>query len=302
MPKVSFIIPTRNEVVQTNSGMTVLQRTVQDIYDKATGEFEVIVAFDGSPYQALPDLPNLIRLELPQQGLKPCVNAAAKVATGTYLYKSDSHCMFSPGFDEILQAEMEENWIVTPRFYVLDAERWQWQDERFYDYFYLCCPLTDRKQYRFQAGGHWPERTHERLAGPTLDETMQFHGSGWFIGRDYFLNCLGGMSSEGYDTFGMEPPELGLKTWLGPWGGKVMVNKKCWYAHMHKGGQRPRGYYLSPKWAWASYDYAAKYWMENRWAERAHDLEWLIDKFWPIPRWPDNWRDLEYARLHPEQV
>ena len=65
------------------------------------------------------------------------------------------------------------------------------------------------------------------------------YGSCWFLTKDYFENCLGGMSSVGYDTFGMEPPELCLKTWLGPWDGKVMVNKHCWYAHMHKGGQRP---------------------------------------------------------------
>lgn len=293
MPKTSIIMASRNEVYEVEPGTTVLQRMIRDIYEKATGDFEVIVAFDGPPYQTLPDYPNLTVLKLPQQGLKPCVNAAAQAATGKYLYKTDSHCMFSLGFDEELAAHMEDNWIVTPRFYVLDAENWKWQDERFYDYFFLHCPLTDSKGYRFKAGGHWPQRTKEKLHVQPIDETMQMHGSGWFVSREFFLNELGGMSSVGYDTFGMEPPELCLKTWLGPWGGKVVVNKRCWYAHMHKGGQRPRGYPLSTQRILASYDFAANYWMRNTWKQRVHDLKWLVEKFWPIPGWPDNWEQLQ---------
>jgi len=266
---------------------------VQDLYEKATGEFEVIVAFDGPPYQQFPDYPNLTRLELPQLGLKPCVNEAAHIATGKYLCKFDSHCMVSKSFDEVLQEHMEDNWLITPRFYVLDAEEWKWQDERFYDYFFLDCPLTDRVQYRFKAGGHWPQRTKERMHIGPLDETMVMHGSCWFLSRDYFLNCLGGMSSIGYDSFGMEPAELCLKTWLGPWNGKVFVRKDAWFAHMHKGGQRPRGYNLSKERIWNSYAWTANYWMSNSWPERAHDLEWLVDKFMPIPSWPKNWSELQ---------
>ena len=109
------------------------------------------------------------------------------------------------------------------------------------------------------------------------------------------------MSSAGYDTFGMEPPELCLKTWLGPWGGQVMVNKKAWYAHMHKGGQRPRGYELSASRIRASYAWCANYWMRDAWAARAHNLDWLVDRFAPVPGWPNNWRMLEagYEASHP---
>ena len=298
MSKVSIIIPSRAETYEVTPGMTVLQRMIQDIYMQATGEFEVIVAFDGPPHQRLPDYPNLRRLDLPESiGLKPCVNKMVEMATGKYIYKSDSHCSFGKGFDEILQADMEPNWIVTPRFYVLDAERWQWQDERHYDYFKLCCPLTDPRGFRFQAAGHWPERTKERENGPAIDETMQIHGSGWFLEKRYFQECLGGMSSIGYDTFGMEPPELCLKTWLGPWDGRVMVNKNTWYAHMHKGGQRPRNYHLSKSRINNSYSWTANYWMSNSWPERAHDLEWLVERFMPIPTWPNDWRERWQAWL-----
>ena len=293
MSKVSFIIPSRNEILLSNNGETLLQRTVRDIYEKATGEFEVIVAFDGPPYQPLPDYPNLIRLELPQQGLKPCVNQAAEIATGKYLYKSDSHCMFSKGIDEVLQSKIEDNWVVMPRFYVLDAENWKFQDERYYDYFFLDCPLTDKKGYRFKAGGHWPERTKERLSIGPLDESLTLHGSGWMINRDFFLNELGGMQVEGYGVSFMEPADLGNRVWLGKWGGKVMVRKDCWLAHAHKGGQRDRGYPISMREVKRSYNWTANFWMRNQWKERAHDLEWLIDRFKPVPTWPDNWKELQ---------
>ena len=55
MSKVSIIIPSRNETYEIQPGVTVLQRMVQDIYEKATGDFEVLVGFDGPPYQDFPD-------------------------------------------------------------------------------------------------------------------------------------------------------------------------------------------------------------------------------------------------------
>lgn len=293
MAKVSVIIPSRNETYEIQPGVTVLQRMMQDIYENATGEFEVLLTFDGPPYQDLPDYPNLTVIKLPESiGLKPSVNMMAEMATGKYLYKSDSHCMFKEGFTETLQEDMEDNWLVTPQFRVLNAEEWKLQDDKFYDYFFLSCPLTDPDQFKFKAGGHWWKKSYQNMYGPKIDETIQIHGSGWFLTRDYFLNCLGGMSSVGYDTFGMEPPELCLKTWLGPWGGKVMVNKNTWYAHMHKGKSRPRGWPLSKERIYNSYDYCARYWMTNQWKERVHDIEWLIDRFMPMPYWPENWREL----------
>ena len=118
MSKVSIIIPSRAETYEVTPGVTVLQRMIQDIYTQATGEFEVIVAFDGPPHQGLPDYPNLRRLDLPESiGLKPCVNKMVEMATGKYIYKSDSHCSFGKGFDEILQADMEPNWIVTQQMF-----------------------------------------------------------------------------------------------------------------------------------------------------------------------------------------
>jgi len=293
MAKVSIIVPSRNETFECAPGTTVLQRTVQDIYEKATGDFEVLVGFDGPSYQSFPDYPNLRTFELAEPiGLKALINLLAEEAEGEYIYKTDSHCSFGKGFDEILQANMEDNWVVTPRFYVLDPKTWQWQDERFYDYFYLCCPFTDPRGLRFKAGGHWPERTQERLTShPHIDETPQMHGSGWFVRRENFLFNIGGFPTIDPMGHAQEPPYLGLKSWLGPWGGKLMVNKDTWYAHMHQQASN-RGYHMSREQDNTSYKIAVDFWLGNKWDLRIHDFDWFVDKFMPMPTWPDNWREL----------
>ncbi len=292
MSKVSVIIPSRAETRMFSPTETVLQRTVRSVLESATGDIEIRVGFDGPPRQEFPkDKRVHVHYSREPMGLKPLINFLAYQSVGDYIFKLDAHCSVAPGFDETLAADMEDNWVVMPRFYVLDGKTWEWQDERFYDYFALCCPFTDRRGFRFKAGGHWPERTAERLNGPAIDETPQIHGSGWFIGRDYFLNCLGGFPTT--DPFGhaQEPPYLGLKTWLGPWGGKVMVNKKTWYAHLHQ-DNKTRGYHMGHSAEEATYRQVAEYWMGDQWEGRLHDMAWFLEKFEPMPTWPANWRNV----------
>lgn len=288
MSKVSIIIPSRNE--------KYLKSTLADIYANATGDFEVIVGFNGFPYTVLPNYPNLKTIYRPKQiGLKPMINTLAKAATGKYIYKSDAHCSFGKGFDEILQENMEDNWVVTPRFYVLNKETWKWQDNRFYDYFYLSCPFTDPRGLRFKAGGHWPERTKERLEShPDVDETPQMHGSGWFVNKDYFFNTLGGFPETDPDGHAQEPIWLGLKNWLK--GGKLMVNKKTWYAHMHQ-NSNDRGYEEDRKHTEKTYKETADYWLRNT-EKLKHDFSWFVQKFSPMPTWPTNWGLLYSNYLH----
>lgn len=300
MSKVSYIIPTRVETTEIEPGVSVLYKTIHGLLENSTGDFEVIVAFDGPPYIATPDDPRVFRLEMPWAGSKVAINNAALMASGKYLFKLDAHCKVSKGIDEILRENMQDNWVVIPRFYVLDAEKWQWQDERFYDYFYLPCPLTDHRGFRFKAGGHWPERTKEKISISPLDENMKLHGSGFFMSRDFYWNYIGGLTYGG-STWNGEDIEITMKTWLGPWDGRLMVNKDCWYAHMHRGGQRPREWGFSEREAQRSAMWAAKYWMLNSWDNRVHDIDWLVDRFSPVPTWPDNWKDLYKDWLSKEE-
>ena len=292
--KVSIIISARGETKETTPGVTYLQRTVQDVYENATGNFEVIVGFNGPPYQEFPDYPNFKVIKLPESiGLKMMINVLAATATGKYIYKTDAHCKFGYGFNEILQEDMQDNWLVTPRFYVLNPATWEWQDERHYDYFYLCCPFTDPRGFRFKAGGHWPQRTAEREHNPQfdIDETPQFHGSGWLVERNFFLNKIGGFPNQDPTGHAQEPPNIGLKYWLGPWEGKVMVNKKTWYAHVHQDNSVKDFKYTREEERYA-YDFWARYWMADKWEERVHTIDWFIDRFMPMPTWPENWKEL----------
>lgn len=296
MVALSVLIPCRGEEYQVQPGVSVLARTVQDLIEKAEGEIEVIVVFDGPPYQRLPNYPELVVIEDEWRGTKLALNKAAEIATGEYLLKTDAHCMFAPGFDRaLIDGAPHYNhgapaWIAMPRFYVLDAEHWQWQDSRFYDYFTLPCPFTYRRGFMFQAGGHWGQRTQERLAIP-IDENLKLHGSCFFLRKDYW-DALGGLSTDSYDTWNGEDIELTMKTWLGPWDGVLAVNKTTWYAHMHRGAQRPREYGYSQREPYRSAAWSTDYWMNNRWEGRAHDIEWLVDRFWPLPGWSDNWKEL----------
>lgn len=292
MSMTSIIIPSRGEKAEN------LNRTLESIFINATGEYEIIVGFNGPPYVKIP-YKNVKIIYLPENvGIKTMVNLLAATAKGKYIYKSDAHCSFGKGFNQILQEEMQDDWVVTPRFYVLDEKTWEWQDDRFYDYFYLCCPLTDPKGLRFKAGGHWPERTSERLTLPKaypLDETPQFHGSGWFMTKDRFFE-LGGFPIDDPYGHGQEPLWLGLRNWL--MGGKVMVNKKTWYAHLHQDSNQ-RGYPEVKEETETTYRLTAEHFLLDK-GHYQHSFEWFLDKFELMPSWPEDWRQKynEYLRLH----
>ena len=310
MSKVSIIIPARGE------SKVNLMRTIQSIYKNATGDFEVIVGFDGYPEYEFNEFrtryKNLDIIYFPRVvGIKTNITAMASMAKGKYIYKSDAHCRFGKNFIEILKADMEEDWIVMPRFKIIKDD-WSIQirdgEEEFYDYFYLCCPFTDPKGFRFKAGGHWRERTDERnpenkelspnlhhlekaypdTFKPLIDDTPQMHGSGWFMTRDRYF-ALGGFPNIDPHGHAQEPIWLGLKNQLE--GGKLMVNKNTWYAHLHQQGNK-RGYHMDKAQENISYDLAAKKFMGD-----SRMFAWL-KKNMPMPTWPEDWeqRLIDYQK------
>src|SRR3989304_9736446 len=115
---LSILIPARNEIF--------LQQTISDLLTKAEGSIEVIAIFDG--YWPIPQLTEDIRLKIIHrgrpQGMRAAINAGASIAKGRYLMKCDAHCMFEQGYDKILVNECDKNWVVVPRRYSLDPEKW----------------------------------------------------------------------------------------------------------------------------------------------------------------------------------
>lgn len=289
MPKISVIIPSRTE--------RFLPNTVADLLAKGS-DIEVIACLDGYWCELPPD-PRLKIVHLGEaKGMRACINAGAAIAKGEYLLKCDAHCLFAPAFDEALCADMQDNWIVIPRRYSLDAELWQPRPEKSpIDYHFLSSPITNKDGYSMH-GVPWKERDRERSGKPEydIDETPSFQGSCWFMHRNWFHNFLGGMSETGYGTFSQEPQEIGNKTWLG--GGAVMVNKKTWYAHLHKGKQYGRGYFIGKNEVINGHEYSARYWMNNQWEHRVHSIDWLInEKFPDMPSWFKGWENYRNEAL-----
>ena len=267
MPTVSVIIPTRNEIY--------LQKTVSDILTKATGDIELIVILDG--YWPTPPLPEDNRLKIihrgTPRGMRAAINAGAALAKGKFLLKTDAHCMFAEGFDTVLANDCQEDWVVVPRRYALDPEKWEVVDNPKYpiDYMYLSSDLH---------GVVWDEKNKdESLKDKLLDETMSNQGSVWFMPKSYFEK-LDLMDEETYGTFWNEFQEIGLKCWLS--GGRVMVDKKTWYAHWHK--TDGRGYSLSGN-DQSQALAAVEKWKKKGWHKQTLPLSWLVDHFKPVPTW-----------------
>lgn len=291
MSKVSIIMPARHELY--------LAQTVDDLLQNVTGDVEVIVVLDGYWPDKLPkDDKRLTLVHREKKGMREGINAGVKVAKGKYILKLDAHCRVAYGFDEVLSSECEDNWIVIPRRYSLEYDTWSPKRYRpFVDYEYLRWPFAETRRGREGLRAWvWDERIIQRV-DKELDENMTFQGSSWLMNRDYFINSLGFLDSEGYGTFIGEAQELGLKCWLG--GGKIMTNKKTWYAHLWKGVPYREAYNkmygvpytrLGPTEFKEGNKFVIDYWLNNKWPERKHNLEWLIDRFSPVPSWKEEER------------
>lgn len=286
---VSVLIPSRNE--------RFLEPTVKSLLEKATGDIEIVVVLDG--YWPDPPLPSDDRLKLihfgQARGMRPAINAAAEVARGDYLMKLDAHCLVDEGFDEKLKADCDGDWIVVPRRYSLDAENWCRRTKTPIDAHYLSYPFRPDDGIGGLHGSPWTQRARTRL-DVELDDEMSSQGSCWFMTQKHWQR-LGDMEIEKYGNFIQEFQELGLKTWLG--GGRVVCNKRTWYAHLHKGKKYGRGYFIGRQEQDRGARFAERYWMLDEWAERKRDLRWLIEKFAPVPTWPE---DLDEAFVRARKI
>ena len=298
MSKVSVIIPARKE--------PYIRETLNDVMSRAEGDIEVILILDGD----VPDyeLPNDKRLRVYHNskvcGLRSSLSAAISVARGKYIMKLDAHCAIGEAWDTILKADCDSNWVVVPRRYRLDTSTWGIMEDR---------PCVDAMVYRYPYRKHrpgqprltgrpWPERAEE-YKDEMLVEDMICNASLFFMHREHYHRIGGLEPSSGYGTFHQESLEMVLKTQLGPSEGKMVRNKNTWYAHWskprsHWQGEpevvgRVTGEETEQALRWSFY-----HWWTNKWKDRVHDFDWLIDKFWPLPHWPENWKWLEKQYNH----
>lgn len=276
-----------------------LNQTIEDLLKKAEGEIEIIVACDGVwPAVVIQD-PRVRYIHQGtvhnNRGMRAMINAGVAIARGTHLLKADEHTSWDQGFDLKLKADCEDNWLVVPRRYRLDADNWTIiEDGRPpVDYMYIEYPFL--KPYDPTQGLHgakWDAKGEERK-DVLIDDLMTMQGSAWFMPKKLWDEVIVEMDDENYGPFTMEAQELSNKVWLS--GGRVIVNKKTWYAHLHK-GKKGKGYGFSNK----QYEnfmamkekgrqYAIDYWLDTK--DFKYDFAWLVEKFSPLPGWPENWQE-----------
>lgn len=276
---LSVIIPARNE--------QFLQATINDLLKNARDEIEIIAVLEGYwPDPPLQDDKRVIIIHNSlSNGMRTAINQGVAIARGEWIMKTDAHCMFDDGFDIKLIADCEPNWVVVPRRKRLDAENWCIQDvgKPDIDQEYICYPENEMDYGGAGLNGKiWPERSLQRL-DILIDDDMTMQGSCWFMARDYFYE-LELMDRDNYGEFWNEAQEISMKAWLS--GGKVVRNKKTWYAHLHKGKKYGRGYFLDEKWLKQGRNFMNG-WMvygEN-WHKQTKPLSWLIERFYPVPTW-----------------
>ncbi len=296
MAKLSVIIPARNE--------RYLIPTIEDVFKQARGEVEVVAVLEGYWPEGWKDLvakyPHLHTIHHGEaKGMRASINegAASAISRGTkYLAKFDAHCCFGEGFDEIIKADMDADWIVVPRRKRLDPETFAPRDDGRLDidYHYLTFP-DNVKDFGGPGlnGRVWEARARERLGKPEfdIDDEMSSQGSGWAMHAAYFER-MSFMDAASYGQFWNEFQELGLSCWLS--GGQVKVNKKTWYAHWHK-GSAGRGYHLPKEWLAQGATFTKRWLFNEASTKQTLPFKTLIERFWPVPGWPENWEELVYG-------
>jgi glycosyltransferase involved in cell wall biosynthesis len=270
---LSIIIPSRNE--------KYLERTIQDLLEKCTGEFEIIAVLDGyDPPERTID-PRVSYIHRPVAGgLRNAVNDGVKAAKGEFLMKIDAHCLVDKGFDEKMTSVCEDNYIVVPRRYRLDADKWERipaEVKMYVDYEKLPYPWNFNPP---ELHGFRDEERTRKNADIMIDDTMLMQGSCWVMKKSWFEKN-GFMTLVGYGTAcAQESSELCFTTWLR--GGRVVVNKNTWYAHYRKSEETGgRGYRENNRDRRIAMQYSSEFWLTDKLTDRVHDFKWLLDKFIP---------------------
>jgi cephalosporin hydroxylase len=161
--------------------------------------------------------------------------------------------------------------------YNLDIETWQPKTHKRTEYMYIGFNEKDELRTLYYEGAEW-KRWHSRP--DLIDETMSCMGPGWFLSLDDFWKQGG--CDENHGGWGQQGVEVSLKAWLS--GGKLLVNKKTWFAHWFRSGDGGFPYPIKGSDIVKARDYSKDLWTGDKWPGQTRKLEWLIEKFDP-PGW-----------------
>jgi len=127
---------------------------------------------------------------------------------------------------------------MVPRRYFLDPVKWEIIGNKYIDYEKLLIIEKPNGRRKFSAMA-WKVRTRERK-DILIDETMAMQGSCWLMNKSWWEKVIVRLDSNGYGILYQDTTEMLFKTWNA--GGKLMLNKKTWYAHKHRDFNRTHNY------------------------------------------------------------
>lgn len=226
--KLSVVIPSYKD--------PYLWPTIQSLLDNSelpANELEVIVVFDGYyPPEILVSDDRVRYVHLGKnRGMREAINAGVALAQGEFLMRTDEHCMFDKGYDVKLTERFKDNWIVYPKRYYLDPEKWQVMDKAPNIYNKL---IIDQTHNKF-SGANWKSYEVGR-ENKIIDESMAMQGSCWIMKKSWWDKVIVRLDSENYGPLYQDSHEMVFKTWQA--GGKLMVHKGTWHAHKDRSFNR----------------------------------------------------------------
>jgi len=299
LAELSVIIPARQE--------EFLQRTIDNVFENAEGDTEVIAILDGYwPAVPLPDHPKVTIIHHTDSvGQRAAVNEGARLSQAKYIMKLDAHCALDKGFDvKLMKACNRRNWTIIPMMYNLHGFDWKCLKcgKRYYqaDRPETCCdviefekviiwkPRRKRKtvSWRFDKDMHFQYwHNHQKRHPGNLIETMCHVGACWFIHRDQYWKQDG--LDEGHGSWGQMGVETSCKAWLS--GGKLLTTKDTWFSHLFRTKTKTFSfpYSISGNDQKRAKEYSKELWLNDNWEGAKYPLSWLVDKFKPVPDWHD---------------
>jgi ribosomal protein L37E len=237
------------------------------------------------------------------------VNLAARLADARYVMKLDAHCAVADGFDAALIAagdELGPDVTQIPAQKNLHAFDWRCRScgHRTYqgptpqqcascgarvafEQVMVWQPRsgTTTSFWRFDDDlkfQYWNDYKRRPEAQGEIVDVMTSLGACFFMARDRFL-AIGGLDT-GHGGWGQFGVEIACASWLT--GGRHVVNRRTWFAHLFR-TQQGFGfpYPLPGSDQERAREYSRRLWFENRRPGQVLPLSWLIEKFAPLPGW-----------------
>lgn len=248
---ISFIITAKNE--------KYLQQTIDDIFEHAETDIEVLVGLDG--YTPNPQLKNntnkdhkiLIYRRPESIGQRAMVNELLDSSQGDIICKVDAHCSFGQGFDKILLEDLDKKTVIAPYLLPLDGENW------------IVSHHNKMANYVFDEN---LVMQHTKTEDGKVVETMCMQGSFFMCYKDFFYKA--NLCDESLGSWGSQGIELGLQAWYN--GGKCLTSKKTYYGHVFRHDDKDFPYKRNQKDIDATYNKFKDKYLNK-------DLGWLIEKF-----------------------